>query len=76
VMEKNLPLLRNYLHLNPYTALFEEDSQSISTEVPTWSAVLLQCHRVALKQNYKRPKKKRMKLNALYFIKFYSLHFF
>ncbi len=58
-MEKNIPLLRNF---NPYTAIFEEDSQSLSTEVPTWSAVLLQCQRVALKQRYKRPKKKRIKL--------------
>ncbi len=43
VMEKNIRLLRNYLHLNLYTTIFEEDSQSLSTEVPTWSEVLLQC---------------------------------
>jgi RNA polymerase-binding transcription factor DksA len=62
VLEKNVPLLRNFLHLNPYTAIFEEIPKSLPTEVPTWSAALLQYQQAGLKQSYKRPKKKRMKL--------------
>jgi hypothetical protein len=62
VMAKSLPLLHSYLHLNPYTAIFEEDSKYLPTELPTWSAVLLQYQRACLQQRYKRLKKKRMKL--------------
>jgi hypothetical protein len=58
VMAKNISLPRNYLHLNPYTAIFEEDSKSLPTEVPTWSAVVLQYQRAGLKQRYKRQRRR------------------
>ncbi len=65
VMEKSITRLTHYNHTNSYAVLLNEELESdhlSPTEFPTWSAVLLQYQRACLKQRYKRPKKKRMKL--------------